>query len=1243
MCSLRSDGWDSLDAESLEDLEEKEFENFCFDLISFEAYDRHLEPKLNGPSAAGKDGGRDVLLDVTGAPLESRSEYQRRYKLRPVTHDHLGRTAYSCKTGDAWLDLALKDARHRGARAIEVLLEGGRFVLLVNAIARLDERYTRDKVERTPHEHLAAALWERMKAVDPAATDPGERVEILDANVLASYLRARRPEDGDLARWMERFRLRPVLHGLDEWRELHREEREDLQFVDEDRRSAVLDAILAFARERPDDASRRVGWLLGPPGVGKTRLVLEALRRDPAVAQCVRVAFNGDEASARLTDALDRYSAVLLVVDDCPAEVARDLARTFRVRTRGRSACHLLVMTPAALSERDRADISIRWEVDRLGDETARRIVRNALRDPIGLPAATIERIVRLAEGFPWFLALLSRESEAEGRPPHDMREAVDWALASRWEATGQALHDLRRDRMRAMLATLLTRSIDWRTLTVPQQEALARAVGLARWDDVVATANGCVLRGVLRRRLHFQYVTPQVLAREIVTTLFDPGGGDDPHGRRLVEHGGEFLEAFFDELGRLDVRADLARSLSAAVLTRIVGLGHDWGALRFGDLLVAPLRFVAEHLPTDTARALRHAIEATSVEELHALAEVRRPVTSVLAELARRRHAFEDAEAALFRLALTENEACANNATATWALLFAPVLHMTHQSGEQRAELLETRLASSDPAERRVALKGARAMLAIESSRAAAWALLLERLKDDDGSVVADVVEVVCAELLPAMGDGYGDYILPRLTASVSSLGERQRRALGELIQRIRTLGADDAITATAAFRELALALAPTTFPQRLRQHVGTWAADLDESTEALDDEVARQGLSDAAELVAELDWLFSPDAVRAASFARALGRCDAEARFLGELRVRCLRDDATVGAREFLARYFAGLHDSGRQGLVDAELLALRGSPLGGLLLAQVTVLTAATPERLAAISAAIREGRERDDVLRTIGHHGRWLREIDDEGVRAFLETLLVYDGAESAAAVLRIVRDRISCDEPRVALFRTEVMRALERSVMESVPSGAEHAWAVCATAMINLGEVGPVAECTVRALGRPSGTLRDAWRVLRHARSRDMNATWEAVARGIDRRDPTGGHLLLAFRFHREAFVWPTDRVLAWVGRDARRARAAVQIVKPDDGDLPALLRALVERFGAEGTVADEALTVLESTNGVVVSLAGHDRVRLDSARRWADGGSPQVRAFALRLVDSLTRRSELHAAEEDEERRRWGT
>ncbi|AUX27517.1 uncharacterized protein SOCEGT47_081090 [Sorangium cellulosum] len=1268
-------GWTDLSVELLEALDPDDFEQFCFDLIRFEAYDRHDGPVVDGPAKRSvADGGRDILLTVKRAPHLSKADYQKAYHLGPLTEDDQARTAYSCKSGDNWLNLALRDVQERKGlgRTVEVLLEGGYFKLLINTIGNLDGQVTRGGVQRTPHEHLAAALWERMKQERPDAEDPSAHIEILDAHALTDFLRARQPEGGSVARWADRFSVLPLLYSLDDWRAWHREDRDEPEFTDDAEREALRDALLRFIRHAPSTPRELAAWLVGPPGVGKTRLVLETLASDPAIEQRVRVARTPEEA----LDALDRgrllvrHPAVVLIVDDCPPIQVDPLAARFVAATRTHTSARLLIVTPAPEQALAKARRSPRWYLKPLDPTATRTLAAHVLG--VSTDAQGVHDIARLSEGYPWFVDLLARESRVEDRPPRDVREAAQWALAASSEASpGPELEALRLRRARCLLAASITRRIDWSELSPAQREDVSRAVGLERGQDLFDGADQCVRRAILRRNQgwKYKYVTPLVLEREVIAWLLDPDGGHDPGGRTLVQYGQLYLDDFFDTLLRLGLPRELLVGMARVGVEDLERAPADWGELRSLGLLGPRLRFIARHAPSATARELRRRIEASSIDELRACVEERRGIVFALDELATRADAFEDAEAALLRLAQAENEAYANNATAIWAGLFLVELNATHRSLAQRMALLEDRLNDPDPAVRAVALQGVQAVLAtrafrlaheaidgawtapageeVHLARAQAWTLLAERFGDPHPYVAAKAKRAVAGELRGAIRAGMGEHAMAILAAHLADFTESERVQLRDALAAVRTYDAGWLAPDSEYPGSLEALLAPSSFKERLRQRVGAWGpAALRENDDALDEALAREGLAGDVPLLSELDWLVSDEAVRAHVFAYALGRCDERGTLLAGLReqARTCRGAGAWRKRAVFARYLGGWAQAGRGVAAEAVLSDLKLDAAEAPLLALAVMELGATDEQLAWIRSAVQGDLLDGACVLELGRNRRWLLQVSEAAFAAFAGALVEGTLVEHAAAALELLVERIEERPERAATSRALLLRALERLAPHRVHGMTDHFWELGARLLVDQGEATRVAELALVALSQPRGAKEHAWAALHAAAARDARAAWRAVAAALDRRDPAAGRLQMAFMFHhRSSFAWPAEDVLAWVGQDARRGRTAAAIVRPRAPELDPIWRALVQRFGPRSSVAGEIIARVHSTDGLVASLAEHDAEQLSLARAWLDDSDVSVRAFAERLIESLTRSHEQHVADEEDERRRWGT
>ncbi|WP_437735822.1 hypothetical protein [Sorangium sp. So ce1335] len=311
---------------------------------------------------------------------------------------------------------------------------------------------------------------------------------------------------------------------------------------------------------------------------------------------------------------------------------------------------------------------------------------------------------------------------------------------------------------------------------------------------------------------------------------------------------------------------------------------------------------------------------------------------------------------------------------------------------------------------------------------------------------------------------------------------------------------------------------------------------------------------------------------------------------------------------------------------------------------MLALAVVELGATDECIAWIQSAVQGGLLDEACILELGRSGRWLHPVSDAVFEAFAGALLGGAWIEHAAAALKVLVDRIEDRPERAAPLRALLLRALERLAPHRVHGMTGHSWELGARLLIEQAEAARVAELALVALSQPPGAKEHAWAALHAAAARDARAAWGAVAAALDRRDLAAGRLRMAFMFHhRSSFAWPAEDVLAWVGHDARRGRTAAAIVRPSVPDLDPIWRALVQRFGPRSSVAEEIIARVHSTDGAVASLAEHDAEQRERARAWLTDPDPLVRAFAERLVELLTQSHEQHAADEEDERRRWGT
>lgn len=1263
---MSGDGWQDFEAEQLAELTDKEFERFCEDLVRFEHFGRHTDPRaIDGPTGdAVPDGGRDFLTTVVDAPRVDRQTFQERHRVRPLTQDPVGgartRTAYSCKAGHNWLKLALTDASggntgNLGKRSAEVLADGGFFKLLINVPGKLDAPCKRDDILATPEEHLLRVFSGRIGAMADER-QLGPRIEILDANTLSAFLRGVRPEGLD--RWLERFRLRPVLRSLGEWRSLHREQRTTPAFEEDEARASLREQLRGLLESSGASPADRCACVLGPPGVGKTRLLLEALAAEAAIAQRVRVAAHPNELK-NLGEVLRRHPGGLLVVDDCLPLEADDLGKRFRARAHDLPEAFLILLTPAS-SQADNP-VPNTFPLQPLASAQAQALIAREIGDRAD--SQDVAALAELSEGYPWFARLLAEQYRHRNRAPQNMREAVTWALVSPREAAD--LDALARRRARAMLAVSLTPNTDWDRLDEQARNDLVKAVQLADWPTLVDASKACADRGLIRRRQgwRFKYVTPQVLEREIINWLLGPEGS--PGSRSAVsEHANAYLDRFIGNMEALGVSDSVLDGFAATLLEELEN-ASSWDDLAGLSFLGPQLHFVARRLPRPTLAELSQRVAASDPADLRARSDVRFTILPVVQQLATRRGCFDGAESILFLLA-EMHAAPGSRAQEVWGDLFHVELNATHAGIEHRMNVVSRRVRDPSASRRRLALEGVARVLATGQARRAAdlvdapwpsptvdealwartlaWALLAECIGDSDSEVATKAKELALQELRSMVRFGLAGDSLRTLRAVLGRFGPRERVALACCLESIRAYDQKWLGAAERELRELEAALRPTNFRERLQRHVGAWApAGRRDDEERADVELAELGLHGDAPILQELDWLVSDDAVRGYMFAFALGRADASGVAFDPLQTLA-RVRRSFAAQQFLGRYVAGMGMAGRMDQVaEAVEVLVRDDALGdAAVLATIELET--DPPRLAFIVNALQEDRLSHAVVAELGRRRHWLDTRADADVQLVLDALLGKRSPQRTVAALELAVERAEKRPEALGVLAESLMSCLEQLVGADVDGMADYYWELGAKLLLQRPEyVEPIGDLAVRALAVEEGSNDHVWKTIHAVAERDIAFVWEPLREVLEGDEESAERALVAFRFHRHSFSWPREAVLDWVGDSEQRARAIVSVERPYRAELAPVLRALIQRFGPRSRPAREVLYRMESTDGVVSSVAAHDARQLAHAKSWLDDPDPAVREFAGIAVEALTSSYELNVAREEDDRRRYGT
>jgi hypothetical protein len=1289
-------GFASLEPKALEQIEGNDFEEFCEELLRCERDVRHPGAEVAGtaPRSTG-DGGKDLRLTTRAAPAKAKALFP-----NAITEDHVGETYFSCKGGTDWATAVLDDAQLQPG-PLDVLAAGGHFAIIAHRKADLKKRtqafakaatgqkrkpVTKKAAKKatkgakkppmaTFTEALVAILQRRLKDERGiSATDLAERVHVYDGSHLAAFLKHHRPSIS--SRFAVRLGIRRLeyLVPLDQW-EAELRMRGFPAYVPDPSRTSLIDTVrlvVASVAAAPRD---RAIWVHGPPGVGKSRVVLEALRRDPRLLEFERrivVARSDVEGSNAISGGITEHSSdVILLVDECPSERVGDLSASFLARSSTPGTAVLILIGPLPRPGQDVSASAKALRVAPLEDAACRELVVSTLGIDPTTEQPLVDRVLHLCEGYPWSAVKLAealrtdRSALPEGATHWDACELVlvgkPWPDLATWHA--EALR-----RARAVLAVMLTDGVDWQRIDPGTMDAVARAVGLASSTELLSSADECDVRGLLRRRLEwkYKYVTPNNIARQVAIHLL---GAPHNTAKSIRVHCRGLMPALHEQLAGLDVPVAILETLAADELEALDQDPPNPPGISRGDPGGATLMFVARHRPRRTASLLRRLVEKATIDEWRANDQARFVLGSVLSDLSRRRASFEDAEAALYRLTVEERRLGVTLTVNSWRSLFLVHLNPTYLPFAERLARLTSRLERGDAVEKHVVIRALEVSVSEHESRIggdpvdgpwlqptleeakeahrSAWVALFSMLGDQDSAVAASARQAVLTHLRSAVRTGVGAKVLELMEAALPSWPAAEHLKVREVLDQIvqyDTPWLDQDGTAKASYQRLIDALKPKSFHERLVDAVGRWRswhgkATFKESeafTAAVDEDLAREGLEGEVPLKGELDWLESQEARRGVQFMAAVGRADVERVLLLTLEARSRKG---LGP-DLTAAYLSGVAAAGGETEVDTLVRGWRSSHELALSTFLSVWRIGPTDERIRWLIADLQAGHLAPSAFRWL-LLGGWGARAKTLPLRSLAGALLATNERPARAAALSLVLARMDAAPDSVP----ELLDVLGEAVtsLASVPDPdtmLAYEWELACKKLHQGGRDDTIISAGMEALGSSEslGFADRVWTAFHPLLATHGARIWAALVPLLEKSKDVA-RILVDMRGRGLLRHVPPEDVLRWIGTDRGRQIAVAEMCAAYEVPLNPLARALIAKYRADSPAASVLAGRAHSTPSAVSSLAQFAHGQLTNARGWARDSDPEVARWGARMVREFEQSAEEFDAHEEYEKR----
>lgn len=438
----------------------------------------------------------------------------------------------------------------------------------------------------------------------------------------------------------------------------------------------------------------------GEPGIGKTRLVLEATRGqdlEPLVIYC-------DAASKfRESDLMnevirdDNQFWTILVIDECDLD-----SRSYiwdKLKYRGPR-----IKLVSIYNEQDETSGNITY----FSAPLLQKQQTVGIIEEYGIPRDGAERWAAICGGFPRVAHAIGQNLRAN---PEDLLKNPDTVLIWERQIAGGDKRDSQEVRERRLVLrhiALFKRFGYGKPFT---SEARAIAMKVERASPQVTWPRFQEIVGTLRKRRILQgentlYITPKALHIWLWVDWWETYG----EGFSLQEFAAEVPDSLMD--GFCEMFKYAAESPISA--KKVKELLEPGGFLEKEDSLKTDVGSsfflaLAEADPKSALAFLKRTVGVWGKEELLQFTTGRREVVWALEMIAMWRDLFADSARLLLALGEAENETVSNNASGVFAELFSPArgrVAPTEASPEERFPILQEALTSSSRGRRLLALR---------------------------------------------------------------------------------------------------------------------------------------------------------------------------------------------------------------------------------------------------------------------------------------------------------------------------------------------------------------------------------------------------------------------------------------------------------------------------------------------------------------------------------------------------------
>lgn len=456
---------------------------------------------------------------------------------------------------------------------------------------------------------------------------------------------------------------------LEDWKSIERNH--SYNYVSDEKRTSDLEALVSALV-----LDRAVVRLTGASGLGKTRLLLEAIDASASIDDSCVLVFNAPGYDKTIKESIksmvdDRVHG-LVVVENCSIDLHNHLAKEVN-----KTNCLLKLVTVGYSDEQ--VDDSISIQLSPLSDEAIKQVLAPIL---VGMDSSDVDRVARFAQGYPLMATLIAEQYQKEGR----LIGSIESSSVVRKLIDGDGgLTAAEKE----MLSACSLFDVFGTAEGTAGEEARFIAEDVAGselrvFDRVLKLFTR---RQIINRAGRYARLVPKPLALTLASQWWEETSYD--RQKHLIDTlPDSLMRSFCTQASYLDDQPSVQRFSDRL-------FGGQSPFVQAEELLTERgsklFRAFVEVNPESTSNALYNVLSKYSQEQLLAiLGDARRNLLWGLEKLCFRADVFEKSAWCMLLLASAENENWSNNATGMFAQLFRVNLSGTQAKPKIRFDLLK-------------------------------------------------------------------------------------------------------------------------------------------------------------------------------------------------------------------------------------------------------------------------------------------------------------------------------------------------------------------------------------------------------------------------------------------------------------------------------------------------------------------------------------------------------------------------